>query len=59
LNTKEDILKNAGNQLFFLPYGSQRGQSTVWLPMFIKISSFLFSKRKKFIQVWINLRVSF
>jgi len=39
-------------------YGSQWGPSTVWLPTFFKISSFVFSRRKKFIQVWNNLRVS-
>jgi len=32
--------------------------SIVWLPIFFKISSFVFSIRKKFIQVWNNLRVS-
>ncbi len=29
-----------------------------WIQIFFKISSFLFSIRKKFIQVWNNLRVS-
>ncbi len=31
---------------------------TTWLPTFFKISYFVFSKRKKFKQVWNNLRVS-
>jgi len=39
-------------------YGSQWDPSTVWLPIFFKISSFLFNGRKKLIQGWINLRVS-
>jgi len=43
---------------FFSYYGSQWGPSTVWLPIFFKISSFVFSRRKKFIQVWNNLTVS-
>jgi len=44
---------------FFVPYyWSRWGLSTVWLPLFFKISSFLFSRRKKFMQVWNNLRVS-
>jgi len=57
LNTKEDILKNVGNQTVNGPhwgkkyYGSQWGPLTVWLPTFFKILSFVFSKRKKFIQV--------
>jgi len=37
---------------------SQWGTSTVWLPTFFKTSSFVFSRRKKFIQFWNNLRVS-
>jgi len=30
----------------------------VWLQIFLKISSFVFCRRKKFIKVWNNLRVS-
>jgi len=39
-------------------HGSQWLQLTVWLSTFFKISSFVFSRRKKCIQVWNNLRVS-
>ena len=39
-------------------YGSQWLQLTVWLLTFFKISIFLCSRRKKFIQFWNNLRVS-
>ncbi len=35
-------------------YGSQWLPSTVWLPTFFKISSFVFDRRKKFMQVWYN-----
>jgi len=60
---EEDILKNMGNQTvdgshFEKYYGSQWGPSTLWLPIFFKISSFVFSRRKKFKKVWNNLRVS-
>jgi len=41
---------------FFPPYCSQWGP-TVWLPKLFKIS-FVFSRRKKFIQVWKNSTVS-
>ncbi len=54
LKTKEDILKNVGNQtvagpqwLFFSYYQSQWGPATVWLPTFFKISYFVFSTRIK------------
>jgi len=50
MNTKENILKNVGYQMISGP------PLTFWL--LIKISSLVFSKRKKFIQVWNNLRVS-
>jgi len=36
-------------------YGSQWGPSTVWLLTFFKISYFVLSRRKKFIQVWSKL----
>jgi len=36
-------------------YGSQWGPSTVWLPTFFKIPSFMFSKRNKRMHVWNNL----
>ncbi len=39
-------------------YGSQWESSTVCLPTFCKISSFVFSRRKKFIQVWKSSRLS-
>jgi len=64
LNTKEGILKNVVTKqlmnptgfnsfFFFCPYyGNQWGPSTVWFPIFLKISSF------EFIQVWNNMRVS-
>jgi len=63
LNTKEDILTNDWNfdtidfHSFFFYYGSQC-QTTVWFLSFFKISSFVFSRRKKLIQVCNNLRVS-
>jgi len=34
------------------------GPSTVWLPTVFKISYFVFSRRKKFILIWNNLRLS-
>jgi len=39
-------------------YGSQWGPLTVWFPTFFKLSYSVFNRIKKFIQVWINLRVS-
>jgi len=60
LNTKEDILKNTGNQTadgplsFFPYYGSKWGPTNVWI---FKIS-FLFNIRKKLIQVWNDMAVS-
>jgi len=50
LNTKEDILKNLGNQtvlavLFF--HESQWGPSTVWLPTVFKISFFCVQQKKE------------
>jgi len=38
-------------------YRSKWGPSTVLLLTFFKTSSFMFSRRKKLIQVWKNLRV--
>uniref|UniRef100_A0A671PD81 G-protein coupled receptors family 2 profile 2 domain-containing protein n=1 Tax=Sinocyclocheilus anshuiensis TaxID=1608454 RepID=A0A671PD81_9TELE len=39
-------------QHLFLPfYLSYWGPATVWIPIFLKMSSFVFSRRKKFIQV--------
>ncbi len=32
--------------------------STVWLPTFFQISSFVFNRRKKLLQVWNDIRVS-
>jgi len=74
MNTKQDILKNDWNQtfvcnvhqskqlfLFFVEkkyYGNQWCPSTVWFQSFFKIYSFVFSRRKKLIQVCNNLRVS-
>jgi len=65
LNTNEDILKNELNfgtidfhSIFFFYYGSQWCQTTVWFQSFFKISSFVFSRIKKLIQVCNNLRVS-
>ncbi len=43
---------------FFLPYNnSQLVTETVWLPLFFKISSFVFHSKKKVIQVWDNMKV--
>jgi len=66
VNTKEDILKNDLNFVtidfhrifFFFYYGSQWCQTTVWFQSFFKIASFVFSRRKKLIQVCNNLSVS-
>ncbi len=67
LNTKEDILKNVRNRAvlghhwlpyFFSYYGSQWCPKTDWLQTFFRISSFVFGRTKKFIQVWNYLRVS-
>jgi len=46
-----------GKNTMDLYYGHW-GPRPIWLPIFFKISYFVFSKRKKFIQVWNNLRVS-
>ncbi len=43
---------------FFSYYGSQWCPKTAWLQTFFKISSFVFGRTKKFIQVWNYLRVS-
>ncbi len=58
LTTKEDILKNVGNRavlghhwLFLSYYGSQWCPKTAWLQTFFKISSFVFCRTKKCIQV--------
>jgi len=55
LNTKEDILKNIGNQTADLD--SILLLSTVWLLTIFKISSCVFFRRKKPIQAWNILRV--
>ncbi len=68
-NTKEDILKKNCNQAVlghrWLPLvgnkkydGSQWCPRTALFPTFFRISSFVFSRTKTFIQVWNNLRVS-
>ncbi len=44
--------------IFFSYYGSQWCPKTAWLQTFFKISSFVFGRTKKFIQVWNYLRVS-
>jgi len=44
------------NDMRKIYYGNQWGPSTVWLPTFFKISSFVFSGREKFIQVWKDLK---
>ncbi len=54
---------NVGNQTvdsnhWFPYYGGQWLQSTSWLPTFFKISTFVFNRRNKFIQVWNKWRVS-
>jgi len=62
LNTKEDILKNDWDfgiiDYHSIYYGSQWCKTTVWFQSFFKISSFVFSRRNKLIQVCHNLRVS-
>ncbi len=44
--------------VFFFLYGSQWCPKTAWLQTFLKISSFVFSRTKTFIQVWNYLRES-
>ncbi len=44
--------------VFFSYYGSQWCPKTAWLQTFFRISSFVFSRTKTFIQVWIYLRMS-
>ncbi len=46
------------HSIFFSYYGSQWCPKTAWLQTFFKITSFVFSRTKKFIQVWNYLRVS-
>ncbi len=46
------------HSIFFSYYGSQWCPKTAWLQTFFKISSFVFGRTKKFIQVWDYLRVS-
>ncbi len=41
--------------VFLSFYQSQCGPATVWLPTFFKIPYFVFSARKKLIQVWDNM----
>jgi len=43
--------------VFFSYYGSQWCPKAAWLQTFFQISSFVFSRTKKLIQVWNNLRV--
>jgi len=65
LNTRKYILKNVGKQtvdrtlLFHSFFFSPTMEVNVWLLTFFRISSFVFSRRRKiFIQDWNNLRVS-
>ncbi len=44
--------------VFFSYYGSQWCPKTAWLQTFFRISSFVFNRTKKFIQVWNYLSVS-
>ncbi len=46
------------NSIFFFYYGSQWCPKTAWLQTFFKLSSFVFGRTNKFIQVWNYLRVS-
>jgi len=57
LNTKEDILKNVGNQTvmvpvdvhsIFFPFSYYGSQTSVWLPILIKTTSFVFSIRNSY-----------
>jgi len=65
LNTKEDILKNDWyfgtidfHSIYFLLWKSMVPITTDWFQSFFKISSFVFSRRKKLMQVCNNLRVT-
>ncbi len=60
-------LKNVGNQavdgshwlpLYEKNYRSRWLPSTVWFPTFFKISSIVFNRRDKLLQVWNNMRES-
>jgi len=53
---KRRFLKSMGDQTS-IALKSQWGPSTVWLATFFKIP-FVFSRGKKFMQVWNNLKVS-
>ncbi len=46
------------HSICFSYYGSQWCPKTAWLQTFFRISSFVFNRTKKFIQVWNYLRVS-
>lgn len=39
-------------------YGNQWEPETVWLPTLLVISSVVFCRRKKLIELWNNLRVN-
>ncbi len=67
LNTKKNILKNVKTEQFwgtidfhsiYFSMSSQWCINTAWLQTFFRISSFVFSRTKTFIQVWNYLRVS-
>jgi len=69
LNTKEDIWKNVLIKQSSFPhppsyYGSQWGMRSVMgneiclIKTFFQISSFVFSRANKHIEVWNNMRVS-
>ncbi len=42
----------------FSYYDSEWLPAIQWLPTFFNTSSFVFNRRKKFVQVWNNMRVS-
>jgi len=62
LDTKEDILLNdilaPLTSIVREKYGSQWCPTTIWLSKYLKKLSFVFSSKKKGMQVWNKLRMS-
>jgi len=67
LNTKEDILKNVLIKQISFPIDCHSRKKYIWWSMgneicliktFFQISSFVFSRTNKHIEVWNNMRVS-
>jgi len=52
------VTKQLMGPIDFHSMGEKIRKSMVWSLTFFKISSFVFNRRKKFAQVWNNLKVS-